>query len=157
MQIGRPRQTVKHTACHIQFASSKVIHFQGTKALMFKLNTLWPEGFDPSPIPRNSPHTLNRGNCEEVIDESDYWKETQIHGSKVFLLDIVDIVAFFKSVTYRHKKVIVIRTETELCEEASKEKTLSHQRNAFINQYHISSRKKFRSYHYQTVKLLSQK
>ena len=28
--------------------------------------------------------------------ESDYWKETQIHGSKVFLLDIVDIVAFFQ-------------------------------------------------------------
>ena len=86
------------------------------------------------------------GNCEEVIDESDYWKETQIHGSKVFLLDIVDIVAFFfqKCYVQAQKSDTVIRTETELCEEASRRKQ-SLTKGMHLNRYHISSRKKFRS------------
>ena len=78
--------------------------------------------------------------------ESDYWKETQIHVSKVFILDIVDIVAFFKSVTYRHKKVIqsasktsglkqnIIRTETKLWEEASRRKQ-SLTKGMHLNRY----------------------
>ena len=81
------------------------------------------------------------GNCEEVIDESDYWKETQIHGSKVFLLDIVDIVAFFqKCYVQAHKSDTVIRTESELCEEASKRKQ-SLAKEMHLNRYHIFKEK----------------
>ena len=50
------------------------------------------------------------GNCEEVMDESDYWKETQFHGSNWFQGILTGHCGhcgfFFKSVTYRHKKVI---------------------------------------------------
>ena len=72
-------------------------------------------------------------------------KETQIHGSKVFLLNIVDIVAFFqKCYIQAQKSDTVIRTETELCEEASRRKQ-SLTNGMHLNRYHISSRKKFRS------------
>ena len=84
------------------------------------------------------------GNCEEVIDESDYWKATQIHGSNWFqgiLTGHCGHCGFFqKCYVQAQKGDTVIRTETELCEEASRRKQ-SLAKGMHLNRYHIFKEK----------------